>query len=196
MKSKKYTWQEIYEYWKWAAADFPELKWPESCRKIAISEPQFGSYYHFNWVERATETASIQRDIAMIASYCDVAYQWSKGTQYTAALLSTSETEEEFAMVLICAYMLEISRNTFPVNDTVRHAKQIEDVCRNSLAGKYSWHFKSREFFPRSYLPPMLFNEANALEVSTLIGLAAVNAALVLRYYIPVAYSREFSKQT
>ena len=184
------SWRELYSYWNLAIKKFPQLGSETSCLKVDITEPKFVPIYYFNWVPKAETQKAVQADIKQLASgWPEIGDSWSKGTVRTAGLLASCETKEETAAVWLSAFALSLLRKGKHWNTTKRNAADIEQEAHILLAGKHGyWHASSKEFFPQFYIPEKLFWESQELSVSTLVELAALNAALVSANFVPVEY--------
>lgn len=183
-------WSEIYCLWQSEVRKFSNLLNQTKCLRVAITKPQYGPLYYYNWVPNGTVDTSIQEDIKVLASaWPEIGTSWSKGTIRTAALLADCKTEEDTAAVWLCAFALTLLRSGSKWDETKRNAAKIEQEARTVFASEHEyWHTSSRAFFPQFYLPDGLFWDADNLSISTLIELAVVNASLVAAHYTPVEY--------
>ncbi len=183
-------WKDIYHIWQAAVRKYPELQNLPLYRSVAFSEPRFGPCFYFNWIKKEEEEKAIREDLAALASsWPEVGMNWSRGTVKTAGLLAFCETEEEAAAVWICAFALFLDRRGGGRNTTTGNAYLLErEACGVFARKRGYWHTSSRDFFPDCYIPEGLLWERETLSVSTLVELAAINAAMVMTHYTPVEY--------
>ncbi len=196
-KNNTPKWNDIYRDWKIETRKFPELCGQLRYLSVNISKPQYGQCYFFDWVPKIDEENAIQAGVTALASgWPEVGTSWSKGTIKTASLLASCETEEECAAVWLCSFALSLLRHETDRCETYRNALHLEHEACAVFARKYGyWHSSSRDLLPESYIPANLLWESKDLSVSTLVELAAINAALVMTHYTPVEYKRVWNTE-
>ena len=184
------TWPEIFKSWSVGTFSGPAvLEAPVRPVEVPVKYEEPGHYFYgYDWLSRAEydqRRELIERDPAAFLYFTKAT---NKGTIHTLQMLTEAKDDEERAAVWIAAFAKEIRDS----GDRAawRYADQLGRASEAFLRERFSlWHHAMRQLVPAVFVNCTLQEGSVFSSVYGMIELARLNAALILREYVPVLYT-------